>query len=273
MKIKTEIHETLDELGLSMSYFMSYLDLYENFIYHIDYKGFSPTVDLSSNGIKAAGEYRIFVNVAKDKHPDHWMDGQCVTAKRYVDIPVDEFYDNPRYINLGNSSGVLPDENGIYSEVPITTIARKYGVFTLFFTKGNVPYSTEKDFKLIHPYFSSYSLHGMMKLLLEWQWAYLFCDNREKMAILSNDTLDYLGLNVADQNSKVVSDLIDLGDMQVAGYIKNGYSEVNDDNWDVPVSFALWLLDNEKIDSRILMKDSDIFNNSRRLRKLLRKVI
>jgi len=98
-----------------------------------------------------------------------------------------------------------------------------------------------EDRYLTHPYATSFSTHELFKLLLEWQWARRELGSSEPVAVLADEFLSIFGLDYSDSQNKVVSDLLNLPDQQVAQYIKTGSITVNELSPACPQSFHDWL--------------------------------
>jgi len=263
MNLASRINDILIKIDLSIDNFESYEDVYNNFLDYINYDDILPTRLFDKSDV-TVGEYRIFAALEKGQSTDHWMLPQCVTDKNYTYVPIDELYGRSEYKDYANS-GNVKDENGVFSKILIKEICKLKGHFSIFFIRGESSPSVENSLKAIHPYSSAFTLNGLMRLILEWDWAYVYCDNREPMAEICHAAADYLGISAEEPLNETSQDIISLSDMQVASYIKTGETIINDEEWSYEKKFLLWLLQNEKIDISEITPNKQLYNNCRNL--------
>lgn len=211
-------------------------------------------VPISSPSGRFTCSYRVWKSIPKEGNEDHWMYDLCSSEDGYMPVPIDESY---------GTSGVH-DAAVKYTGAILPTIIRHdnfytvLGTATLIYTEvGNTDFGTIEESSLsqyvrealmVHPYSGSPSVHEAIKLLLEWQWAYYNAESTEVMAIISNDFLTSLGLDVRRNGSDpVVSAFMTLPDQQVAQYFKSGTCSINEETPECPLDVKIWLIEKNVI--------------------------
>lgn len=280
MSIESSINNRLMKIGFSVDNFVSYQDIYDNIVEYVGVDKILPNniLDQPHNPyIEGAPSlmdgYWLLPAKKLSENKNHWMAPQCINLKNndYIYIPIDELYGYEATKEKTLESNQLSD-SGIL-ELPITQVCLSPSVFGIFYVKGVHPSSNDVEMRKIHPYGSTFTLHGMIKLVLEWQWAFLCCDNREPMAVLANDVAEYLDLNVLDESNQIVKDLINLGDMQIASYIKTGDIQINEEIWPMPLSVMEWILDSDKINLSRLSPNKNLYIQCRAIRKDINRLM
>lgn len=274
MSIESSINNRLMKIGFSIDDFVSYQDIYDNIVEYVGVDKILPNniLDEPHNPYMEPAPslmdgYWLLPAKKLSENKNHWMAPQCINLRNndFIYVPTDELYGYDTTKEKTLESNQLSD-NGILP-LKIAQVCLKPSLFGIFYVKGVHPLSSDFEMRTIHPYGSTFTLHGMIKMILEWQWAFICCDNREPMAILANSVAEYLDLNVLDQSNQVVADLINLGDMQVASYIRTGEVQVNEENWPMPVSVMKWILDSDKINLSRISPNKNLYIQCRALRR------
>ena len=193
--------------------------------------------------------YRMWKSVPKEGREDHWMYASCSSDETYMQIPMDEEYGRTDYLNTGVE---FIQENNIFGVVSRhDTLYKQPGLAAVVYSEAHNEVPTEGGYKyvdveafvrrtmMIHPYYGSPSMHEFFKLLLEWQWAFLEGGSSEPMAETSHLFLNKLGIT-GKSNTRLLQELMDLPDQQVAQYYKKGYCELNEECPEVPLIFKFW---------------------------------
>jgi hypothetical protein len=240
-QIKIEaLRETIDELEVSLYKSLAStgfdLDLFESEDDVINQIGsmFSPFI---TPAIRFRYGFRVWKSVPISEQPDHWMAPTCSSTDTHMNVPMDELYGRTEFKDILMDSDFL---NKVVSHVVIYNIPGGASIIYNELTPGSE--HLIKQYQMIHPYPGAPSLHELFKLLLEWQWAYVYAESREPMAEVAHEILTSLGLHVDQQNSvQPVRSLMQLPDMQVAQYFKTGTCSLPEIAPPEPVEFKLWL--------------------------------
>jgi hypothetical protein len=180
--------------------------------------------------------FRVWKNIPIEEQPEHWMAPTCSSTDTHMNIPMDELYGRSEFRDILMNTGFL---ERIVNHVVIYNIPGGASIIYNELTPGSE--HLIKQYQMIHPYPGAPSLHELFKLLLEWQWAYVYADSREPMAEVANEILTSLGLHIDQQTSvEPVKSLMELPDMQVAQYFKTGTCSLPDTAPVEPTAFKLW---------------------------------
>lgn len=187
---------------------------------------------------------RVYASVDKSLHTDHWMYPLCSATDTHITLPPDELYGRTEYhdtvmdhtandfLAAITKFATIFDQSGV-AQIIVTHVDSEKGAGML------------QKLHLIHPFIVGCTLHELFKIMLEWQWAYVYTESREPAAVLCNKILTHFGLNVQNADSnEVVRDLLALPDMQVAQFLKTGEVWLHDSEPEMPLSFKLWANDN-----------------------------
>ena len=180
--------------------------------------------------------FRVWKSIPISEQPEHWMAPTCSSTDTHMNIPMDELYGRTEFKDILMDTGFLEK---IVNHVVIYNIPGGASIIYNELTPGSE--HLIKQYQMIHPYPGAPSLHELFKLLLEWQWAYIYAESREPMAEVAHEILTSLGLHIDQQNSvEPVKSLMQLPDMQVAQYFKTGACSLPEIAPPEPVEFKLW---------------------------------
>jgi hypothetical protein len=240
-QIKIEaLKEKIDELEVSLYKSLTGsgidLDLFESEDDIINHIG-SMFIPFATPAIRFRYGFRVWKSVSISEQPDHWMVPTCSSTDTHMNVPMDELYGRTEFKDILMDSDFL---NKVVSHVVIYNIPGGASIIYNELTPGSE--HLIKQYQMIHPYPGAPSLHELFKLLLEWQWAYVYAESREPMAEVAHEILTSLGLHVDQQDSvQPVRSLMQLPDMQVAQYFKTGTCSLPEIAPPEPVEFKLWL--------------------------------
>lgn len=198
--------------------------------------------------------FRLWKSVPKEGNEDHWMYSLCSAEETHFPAPIDESYGRKDFVEVGNNFtnqegilGLVKRHDVIYHDPGVALIIYSEAGSDVETVDGTISIDVEQFIRsahMVHPYSASASIHEMFKLLLEWQWAFLYAESDEPMALIANDFLNNLNLHVdRDGTDPVVTSLMKLPDQQVAQYFKTGTCSLNDTAPECPIDFKVWLIE------------------------------
>lgn len=228
-EFKSSLHKSLTKNGFKLDLFKSEDEVIDHLC-----SNFSVLIAPS---IRFRYGFRVWKSVPITEQPEHWMAPTCSSTDTHMNVPMDELYGRTEYKDILMDAGFLEK---VVNHIVICNIPGRASIIYNELTPGSE--YLIKQFQMIHPY-AAPSLHEMFKLLLEWQWAYVYAESREPMAEVANELLNSLGLHIDQQNSlEPVKSLMQLPDMQIAQYFKTGTCSLPEIAPLEPVEFKLWAL-------------------------------
>lgn len=256
--LKNEIEGLIEKTGVNKNYFKYPYCLHINY-WNIGNLFEEVTPDINDSIYESF--YIFGKSIDQILAPNHWFADSCLCENficadrkthdlnddtKFFGILMDDYYDS-----LGLMSS-LHWPGGITDIMKNTDLMKSItGARSVLHIKSigqiNYIHSTSEDFCkkrfMSYPYSTAFTLHEMFKLLLEWQWAKKELDAAEPMAVVSDEFLSILGMDVLDTNNSVVSSLLDLPDQHVFQYVKNGEVSLNYLIPEIPKEFLNWIND------------------------------
>jgi hypothetical protein len=187
-----------------------------------------------SSNVRFTGAYGLWSSIPKAGNEAHWMHDLCSATDSYMLFPIDELYGRTDLYDA------LQDNDFLGPILLHVVVYHQPNLAAIAYTEINA--TTHRRLNNFHPYFSSPTLHEFLKLLMEWQWALYFADNSEPMAVLSDNVLKTLNLDVRNEDDPIVSFLMSLPDQQVFQYMKIGSCQHNDEEPPASDAFRIWAL-------------------------------
>jgi len=184
--------------------------------------------------IRFQGSFQIWKSYPKSNN--QWMEVTCLQTSTHRPVPVDEEYDAQfRLKSTLQRHGFIGLVHGgsVLAEVP-----GKFFITACEMTPDDG--DALREVHMVHPYATAPTFHELLRIILEWHWAYKHLNSREPMAILCNDFCEYYDLDVDDATDTVVKDLLAMPDGQVAQFIKTGTAQLNIEPTKCPTSIKLW---------------------------------
>lgn len=191
-----------------------------------------------SPAVRFQSGYQIWASVDKTNNPQHWMHDLCSASSTHMPVPIDEQYDDQERmrstLEQGGFLGCIQNH---------TVMAEVTGKFVITYSEVNFDnQDTFRNLHMVHPFASTPTFHELLRIILEWQWAYKHAENREPMAIACNYFCEYYDIDVDDTSNQMVLDLLGLPDAQVAQFIKTGECSLNLESQKCPDSVKMWAI-------------------------------
>jgi len=207
--------------------------------------------------------YQIWLSRPKESNPQHWMHDLCSASSTHMPVPVDEEYDGQhRMLDALTEGGFLaPIQNH-------SVMAEVNGKFVITCSEASSQsQDTFRNLHMVHPFASTPTFHELLRVILEWHWAYKHAGNRELMAVVCNDFCEYYDLDVDDTTNQVVLDLLSMPDCQVAQYVKTGECSLNLEAPKCPDSVKIWAV-NKGFVRENLRSIARLYDNCMKLKSL-----
>lgn len=179
---------------------------------------------------------RLYILFAQsDRDVSHFMNLYSKDNPDYIEISVDELYGRKDFVNIFNDTNFL-DEVYKYE-----VLFCKNGQYSIVYMESENTHLLN-SIKNIHPYFCAHTLHELIKLMLEWQWALKYTENTEPMADLCNKALIDMGIDVTKASQEPEKSILDMPDMYISQYIKSEELSMLDNDPSEPLEYKLWAI-------------------------------
>lgn len=231
---KTRYSDLYNELQQRLKYIPSLdLDFIDDFDYmlsKIEKEEYNIKNEIK---IRSKRLYILFSSTVRDE--SHFMSKISRDNISYMEKPIDENYGNSYFVSLFSNLSFF-EEIEKYE-----VILSKSGSYSIVYIESDNHYLLEQ-IKNIHPYYAAHTIHELMRLILEWQWAYYYAGSSETMSIMSNEFLTDLGIDVRNSDGSIEKTLLNLPDMYISQYFK-GIDFSSEDNDPLQtVDFKLWAI-------------------------------
>ena len=193
-----------------------------------------------SNAIQMWSHKPIHTKIEVNSQEETFKDG-CLGGETYRIIPMIEEYRGTVFDSIVQEKAlILKEERPNHNLSKVCTIFSIPNKLTLTYIELKGTSFFKKIFGTF-PYAVAPTLEESFKLMLEWQWAYKYCENTEPVARICNEFLLAVGLDVDDQDTNpVVRSLMALPDMYVAQYLKGDDIYTSPQAPEPPLEFLLW---------------------------------